>query len=199
MTHVISASGCASRIAATAGNVWTMSPSELGLMTRMDLMSAAKFQALREQARQTGLDDLILSCRDVVLHPTLLDAVFVDVINAVSRAPIPVSRLADAPGVDKIFFRRLDHELIGLDPFDVIIADERAGDVGVPEETDRRVLVGETGPGIQRVENIVPSFRCIERGVDDGEVADRASEGQAAQPFLVGLAQLFAGPVDRHF
>ncbi len=37
MTQVISACGLASRIAATAGSVWTMSPSELGLMMRIDL------------------------------------------------------------------------------------------------------------------------------------------------------------------
>ena len=36
ITQVISLAGCASRIAATAGKVWTMSPSELGLMIRID-------------------------------------------------------------------------------------------------------------------------------------------------------------------
>jgi hypothetical protein len=41
---VISAPGCASRTAATAGSVWTRSPSELGLMTRMEAISDFRFQ-----------------------------------------------------------------------------------------------------------------------------------------------------------
>src|SRR2546430_2254614 len=88
ITHVISAAGCASRIAATAGSVWTISPSELGLMMRMDLMSAAKFQALRQQARQTGLDDLFLRGGEIVFHAALFDDVFVGVENTIGRAPV---------------------------------------------------------------------------------------------------------------
>jgi hypothetical protein len=44
MTHVISERGCASRIAATAGNVWTISPRELGLMMRIEPISDFRFQ-----------------------------------------------------------------------------------------------------------------------------------------------------------
>ena len=44
MTQVISARGCASWIAATAGNVWTMSPSELGLMIKMEWISDFRLQ-----------------------------------------------------------------------------------------------------------------------------------------------------------
>jgi hypothetical protein len=43
-TQVNSACRFASRIAATAGKVWTMSPSELGLMTRMERISDFRFQ-----------------------------------------------------------------------------------------------------------------------------------------------------------
>ena len=44
MTQVIFAPGLASRIAATAGNVCTTSPSELGLMIRMERISDFRFQ-----------------------------------------------------------------------------------------------------------------------------------------------------------
>src|SRR4051794_17506580 len=104
-----------------------MSPSELGLMIKIELMLSAKFQALRQQARQTGLDDFILRGVEVVFDPALFDAISLDVIDGISSPPIAVARLADAAGVDEIFFVRLDHELIGLHAPDSVVADKRAG------------------------------------------------------------------------
>src|SRR5205823_1369086 len=73
-----------------------------------------------------------------------------------------------------------------------------AGDVGVAEEANRRVLIGETGNGVEAVEDVVPSLRRIERRVDNREIADLTGEWERDQPFLVGSAQLFAGPIDGH-
>src|ERR1043166_5142507 len=56
MTQVISASGYASATSATAGNVWTTSPSELGLMTRMDF----KLQISNCRLKQRRDDDFDL-------------------------------------------------------------------------------------------------------------------------------------------
>ncbi len=51
ISHVISARGYASRSDATAGSVWTMSPSELGLMIKIDL--GFRVQGQGSRFRQT--------------------------------------------------------------------------------------------------------------------------------------------------
>ena len=127
ITQVISAFGLASRIAATAGSVCTTSPSELGLMIRIDLISdfkerrchrhdavkpwnskralSAEFEAIGQQTGQTGLNDLLLRGREVVFYAPLFDHMVFDVINAIGGAPIAVARLADAADVNEIFLR----------------------------------------------------------------------------------------------
>ena len=70
--------------------------------------------------------------------------------------------------------------MIGLYAFDAIVADERTGDVGVAEETNRRVLIGETWHRIEGVKDIVPALGRIEGGVDNREVANLASEREVA-------------------
>ena len=133
---------------------------------------SAKFQTFRQEARQPGFDDLVLRRRDVVFHPPLFDHVFIDVVNAVGRAPIAVPRLPHAAGVDEIFFGRLDHELVDLHAFDAVVADEGAGYVGVSEKANGGVLIGKARGRIERVEDVSPLLRCIESGVDDREIAD---------------------------
>src|SRR2546423_8848778 len=175
-----------------------MSPSELGLMTRMDLMLSAKFQALCQHARQTGLDDLFLRRRKVVLPPALFDNVFVDLINAVGRAPIAIARLADTAGIDEIFLRGFDDELVGIHAFDAVVADEGARDVSVAEKADGGVLIGEARRGIESIEDVSPLLGCIEGRMDNGEVAHLPGKSQVAKPLFVRFGQLLTRTVDGH-
>ena len=57
--------------------------------------------------------------------------------------------------------------------------------MGVPEKTNRRLLIGETRDGIEAVEDVTPLLRRIEGRVDDREIAHLPGQGQVAQPFLV--------------
>src|SRR5437868_15256208 len=98
--------GCASRIAATAGSVCTTSPSELGLMIKMEFKfsttksSAPDRQSFRQHARKTGVDDLFLRGFEIVFQAALLHDRAVDVINAIRGAPFTITRLTDASDVN---------------------------------------------------------------------------------------------------
>src|SRR5215210_4688732 len=89
INHVTSASGCASRRAATAGRVWITSPSELGLMMRMrarrftdrngkgrsvsvserGVCLTTELETLGQEPRQSRAHDFLLRLRQVVAHP----------------------------------------------------------------------------------------------------------------------------------
>src|SRR5947209_4975164 len=111
-----------------------MSPSELGLMIRIESMIAPRNsprarslssslschssdvthhflstdgQPFRQHGRQAGVDDFFLRCCQIVFQPPLFDDVALDVVNTIRGVPIPVARLADAPNVDEIFFAGL--------------------------------------------------------------------------------------------
>ena len=65
------------------------------------------------------------------------------------------------------------------------------------DEANRGVLVAEARRGIELIEHITPLVRGIQSRVDDREIADLPLEPQRAQPVLVLLRQLVAGPVHR--
>src|ERR1017187_10440396 len=104
-----------------------MSPSELGLMINIDLVSEFKTlnpesfrgpiclppaaQALSQKRRQASLDDLLLRGLQIVFHSAIFDDVFFDVIDAISGAPISIARLADTAGVDEILFGHVNLKL----------------------------------------------------------------------------------------
>jgi len=61
--------------------------------------------------------------------------------------------------------------------------------VGVAEEANGGVLVGETGGGGQLVKDVAPSLRAVQRGVNDGKTRDHPRILQIPQPLLVVVAQ----------
>ena len=126
-----------------------------------------KFKAIGERLRQACLDNFLLRRGQVVFYPPLFDDVFLDVIDAISGTPISIARLADAADVNEISFRFLDGELIDLDLRHMVVADERSCYMGVSKETDRRLLIGKTGDGIEAVEDVAPLVRRIEGGVNN--------------------------------
>jgi hypothetical protein len=132
----------------------------------------SQLQAIGEQARQACLNDLPLRSRQVVLYPPLFDHIFLDVINAISGAPIAIPRLSDAANVNEVFFRFLDCELIDLHFLYAVVAHKCSCYVRVPEEANGRVLIGETRDGIEAIEDVAPLVRRIECRMDDREIAN---------------------------
>ena len=116
-------------MSATAGNVCTTSPRELGLMMRIDFkirglqsldatlqnlqskiftlkfLLASESESLGQERRQAGLDNFLLRGFEIVFYAPLLDHVFFHVVNAISGAPVAVARLPHAARVDEILFR----------------------------------------------------------------------------------------------
>jgi hypothetical protein len=140
-----------------------------------------------------------LRSREVVLYTPLFDYIFLDVINAISGAPIAITRLADAANVNEVFFRFLDCKLIDLHFLYAVIARECSRYVRMSKEANRGVLISETWDGIETVKDVAPLVRHIECRVDDREIANLPSQTQRAEPFLVFVRQLLARPIDRRF
>src|SRR5476649_2558064 len=163
-------------MAETAGSVCTMSPSELGLMIRIDFTnqrskdrsqksevrsqrsevrrqrSASDSEALGQKSRQIRGDDFLLGGFEVVFYATLLNDIFLRVVNAVSRAPIAIARLTNTADVNEVFLAWFDRELFYFQALHaVIVAHIGHRHMRVPEETKRRVLIRETGGGIEIV------------------------------------------------
>src|SRR5713101_6366413 len=120
----------------------------------MRLILSSDREPFGEHVRQAGLDDFLLRGRDVVFYTPLLDAVVLDVINAIGRAPISVARLADAADVNEIFFARLDAQLFDSHPMDAVIANESHGHMGVTEKANGGVLISEARGGVEIVEDV---------------------------------------------
>ena len=152
--------------------------------------------ALREQSRQSGLDDFLLRGLRSYFTRRCSTTLFSMSINAIGRAPIAVPRLPTLPTLMKYFFVGLDRKLIDLHSFYAVIAHECPGDMGVTEKTNRGVLIGETRDGIEIVEDVAPLARRIESRMDDREIAHLplSDEDRGATPCL--LPSVLARPFD---
>src|SRR5689334_6683802 len=127
------------------GNAWMTSPRELGLRmkTFTPAGSLAERQAVGQSLRQPGFHDLPLGGRYVVVEAAQFDRALIHVVNHVACLGIAIARLADGAHVDEIFFAGLGLELRVGAPAHHAVADEGHGHMGVAEETNRGVLVGE--------------------------------------------------------
>src|SRR5205823_8400847 len=116
--------------------------------------------------------------------------------NRIRRLRIAVARLADTADVDEIFSARLDFEFGVSAAAHDAVADERDGHVRVPEKTNRRVLISETGGCREPVKHVTPALRPVQRRVYNLETRHQADVLQLLEPLPVLLRQLLAGPLD---
>src|SRR5689334_1461965 len=110
---------------------------------------ATERETISQETRETDSNDLLAGAFNVVPDPALLDQILVGVVNAIGSAPISVTWLSDAPGINEIFFPKLDVNLFLLGPTSAFVADEGTLDVSMAEETDGGVLVSKTGGRVQ--------------------------------------------------
>src|SRR5215471_7907762 len=101
----------------------------------------AKSKPFGQPWRQSRIEDFLLSRGDIVLETTQFNRALVDVINDVGGFGVVIARLSDGADINEVFFARLDFEFGVSATANHAIANEGNGDVGVPEETNRRVLV----------------------------------------------------------
>jgi hypothetical protein len=164
---------------------------------RCKVITLLPFRQAMSQARgQARIQNLLLGGADVVIEAAEFDGTFVEIVDHVGGFGIAVTGLADTADVYEILFARLDFEFRVGAATDHRVAHERDRDVGVAEKADAGVLVGEAGGGGKFVEDVAPTLRAVERGVDDGEAGDETDVTQFAQPFAIVLGQLLASPVD---
>jgi hypothetical protein len=134
------------------------------------LPSAPHCKTLCKEARQTGPSDFLLRGREIVFYPQKFDEMVLDVVYAISCAPVSVARLSHAAGVDEIFFARLDANVLGRLTPDAFVANKDHWHVCVAEKTDGGALIGETRDRIEIIEHIAPLPGRIERGVHDRKI-----------------------------
>ena len=68
--------------------------------------------------------------------------------------------------------------------------------MGVPDEANRGVLIIKAGGCVELIKDIAPFVRCIQSGVDNGEIADLTLKTQRAKPLFFFIGKLLACPVD---
>ena len=161
--------------------------------------SASHCQPLGQELRQTSFRDFLLCSGEIVFYSQKFDEVVLDIVNAISRAPVSVTRLAHASGVDEIFFASLNTNVLGSLATDAVIAHKYHRHMRVAEKTDPCALIRKTRHGIEIVEHVAPLPGRIESGVHDGKILNPLLQRQAAEPLSVLLIQAFARPLDRAF
>jgi hypothetical protein len=76
-------------------------------------LSASHSKPLGKQSRQTSLRDFLLRGGEIVFYSQQFDEVVLDVVNTISGAPVSVTGLTHAAGVDEIFFAWLNTNVLG--------------------------------------------------------------------------------------
>src|SRR6185436_6522343 len=163
------------------------------------LSSASHCKPLCEQPWQTSFRYFLLRGGEIVFYSQQFDEVVVDVVNAISRAPVSVTRLAHAACVNEIFFASFNTNVIGGLTTDAVFAHKYHRHMRVAEKTDSCPLIRKARSGVEIIEYVAPLPGGIERGVHDGKIEYPSLQRQAAQPFSVLLSQTFARPLDRAF
>src|ERR1700747_3245760 len=100
------------------------------------MSSTTHCEALRQQSRQTGFSDFLLRGGEIVFYSQQFNEIVLDVVNAISGAPVSVTGLAHAAGVDEIFFARLNTNMLGVLTPDAIVAHKYHRHMRVAEKTD---------------------------------------------------------------
>src|SRR6266481_5080288 len=149
--------------------------------------SASHSKPLRKKPRQTGFSDFLLRGGEIVFYSQQFDEVVLDVVNTISGAPVSVTGLTHAAGVDEILFARLNTNVLGGLAPDAVIAHKYHRHMRVAEKTDGRPLIRKTRDGVEIVEYVAPLPGRIEGGVHGCKIVNSSLQRQAAQPLPVLL------------
>src|SRR4029453_11201644 len=145
-------------------------------------LSAPHSKPPGKQSRQTSLRVFLLRGGEIVFYSQQFDEVVLDVVNTISGAPVSVTGLADAAGVDEIFFARLNTNVLGGLAPDAVIAHKYHRHMRVAEKTDSCPLIRKTRDGVEIIEHVAPLPGRIEGGVHDCKIVHPSLQRQAAQP-----------------
>src|SRR5437667_268686 len=162
-------------------------------------LSASHPKPLGKKPRQTSLRHFLLRGGEIVFYSQQFDEVVLDVVNTISGAPVSVTRLSHAAGVDEVFFARLNSNVFGGLTPDAVIAHKYHRHMRVAEKTDGRPLIRKTGDGVEIIKYVAPLPGRIQGSVHDRKIVYPSLQRQATQPFLVLLIQTFARPLDGAF
>ena len=158
-------------------------------------------EALGQGRRELLVDDLPLGLFDVVLDAAELDRPGLGVVDGEGGPGIAVARLADRAGIDEVAHALLEPDLVrvpleerALDVAVLVGVDE--GEMGVAEEADRRLDVGEGLGGVELAEDVVVLVEG--RAVADGDriLDDLGALLQADQEIEVLPGDRLLGPED---
>src|SRR5207244_6262269 len=109
-----------------------------------------------EQTRQPSGDNFFAGLFDRIANATLLDQIFIGMVNAIGGAPITIARLADTAGVNEIFFAKFNVNLFLLGAAGALVPNKSALNVGMSKKTNSGVLTNETGGGVEIAEEVGP-------------------------------------------
>ena len=147
--------------------------------------------------RGPRIENRFLGATEIVFKTAQLDFITACIVNAIGSPPVSVTGLADTTNVDEIFLPALKCQDIQGNNSHTTVPHIGLGRVGVPDEANRGMLVVEAGGRVEMIEDIAPLVRCIQRGVDNGEIADLALQTQRAKPLFFLIGKLLARPIDR--
>src|SRR5204863_719731 len=132
--------------------------------------SATESKTVGQQTRQPSRNNFFAGLVDRVANTTLLDQIFIGVVDAIGGAPITITRLADAAGVNKIFFAKFDVNLFLLSAAGALVPNKSASNMGVTKKTNGGVLISEAVGGIEIAKDVEPLPWSIAGGCYDGEI-----------------------------
>src|SRR5204863_5919431 len=153
-------------------------------------------QPLRENIRQTGLENRGLRAADVVLDAEELNCSFIGTEDDAGRARVAIARLSDGAGIDEITLVRLEADgrfathgeaLDGA----LTVDREDGGKVRVAEEDERRFVQREHLRGVMDVEDVL--VFVVRRAVANQNAAgERRSDDEVAQESAIDRTEMIA-------
>src|SRR6266542_1812648 len=123
--------------------------SRIDLVRRWQLASASNCKPLGEGPRQTGFSNFLLRGHQIIFYPQQFDQIVLNIVDAVSRAPVTVAWLPHAACVDEILPATLDANVFfPFLPYAALVPNKNHGHMGVAEKTDGGALIRETRDGV---------------------------------------------------
>src|SRR5215469_1235678 len=161
--------------------------------------SFSEGEAISEPRRQPGRQDFLLSLGQIIREPSQPDRTPFLVKHNVGSAPVAVSWLTNTAHVDEVFFPRFQHQLFEREPNDGTVFNVGSRCVSMTEEAKFRGLLGKAGRCIQLIQDVTPSTRVFQSGVDDHKSVNFRNERKRSEPALLGWVQLITCPLNSGF